>query len=119
MSEAEKTEEGTQVETASAEAMLEMILSKEDEVKTRIAKAESEALRLVEEAKLDAAAMKREAAIAKVGQDLRDKELENARKEAEKVSAEIGGQAQGIRAKGIEQVREAADIVTEAVLPRQ
>jgi len=46
-----------------AEAMLEMILNKEDEISRRMKEAEAEAEHVVEEAKLDAAAMKREATV--------------------------------------------------------
>ena len=54
-------------ELSSAEAMLEMILMKEDEIKQRIQRAENEGQRLVEEAKLDAAHKKRDAIAEDVG----------------------------------------------------
>jgi len=117
MAEAEKTEEVSPVELAPADTMLDMILAKEDEIKTRVTKADNGAQRMVEDAKLDASALKREAVTAEVGQDLREKELEKARKDAEKVRSEISAQAVQVKARGMERIEEAAKIVTQAVLP--
>jgi vacuolar-type H+-ATPase subunit H len=117
MAEPVKEAEGTKTELSSAEAMLEMILMKEDEIKQRTQRAENEAGRLVEEAKLDAAHKKREAIAEDVGQDLRDKGLTRAREEAEKVATEIAAQAEEIREKGMENVEDAIRIVIEGVLP--
>ena len=104
-------------ELSSAEEMLEMIVRKEDEIRSRINQAENEAQRVVEEAKLDAANKKRDAAAAEVGQDLRDKEIEKAEVEAGKVAAEIAAQADEIRNKGMDRVEDAIKIVIEGVLP--
>src|SRR5450759_4974641 len=83
-----------ETESSSAEAMLEMILMKEDEIKLRIQRAENESQRLVEEAKLDAAHKKREAVAGDIGLDLREKELEKAKVEAEKVAQEVWAQVE-------------------------
>ena len=104
-------------ELSSAEEMLERIVRKEDEIRKRLQKAEDESQRLVEEAKMDAANKKRDAAAAEVGQDLRDKEIEKAQVEAEKVAAEIASQADEIRKKGMDRVEDAIKIVIEGVLP--
>jgi len=104
-------------ELSSAEEMLEMIVRKEDEIRSRVNQAENEAQRVVEEAKLDAANKKRDAAAAEVGQDLRDKEIEKAQLEADKVAAEIASQADEIRKKGMDRVEDAIKIVIEGVLP--
>lgn len=104
-------------ELSSAEEMLEMIVRKEDEIRSRVNQAENEAQRVVEEAKLDAANKKRDAAAAEVGQDLRDKEIEKAEVEAGKVAAEIAAQADEIRKKGMDRVEDAIKIVIEGVLP--
>ncbi len=109
--------EGAGTERTSAEAMLEMILLKEDEIKRRIQRAENEAQRLVEEAKLDAAHRKREAISEDIGQDLREKELARAHAEAEKVTQEMSAQAESIGKKGMEHVDEAIKIVIDGVLP--
>ena len=109
--------EGAGAELTSAEAMLEMILLKEDEIKRRVQRAENEAQRLVEEAKLDAAHKKREAIREDIGQDLREKELARAHAEAEKVAREMSAQAESIRKKGMEHVDDAIRIVIEGVLP--
>ncbi len=113
--EAEATENET--ELSSAEAMLEMILMKEDEIKQRIQRAENEAQRVVEEAKLDSAHKKRESISEDVGSDLREKGLAKAREEAEKVTREIEAQAAEIRKKGMDKVEDAIRIVIEGVLP--
>ena len=113
--EAEATENET--ELSSAEAMLEMILMKEDEIKQRIQRAENEAQRVVEEAKLDSAHKKRESISEDVGSDLREKALAKAREEAEKVTREIEAQAAEIRKKGMDKVEDAIRIVIEGVLP--
>ena len=99
-------------ELSSAEEMLEMIVRKEDEIRSRINQAENEAQRVVEEAKLDAANKKRDAAAAEVGQDLRDKEIEKAEVEAGKVAAEIAAQADEIRKKGMDRVEDAIKIAS-------
>jgi vacuolar-type H+-ATPase subunit H len=104
-------------EPTSAEAMLEMILMKEDETKQRLHRAENEAQRLVEEAKLDAAHKKREASAEEVGLEIREKELTRANAEAEKITREISAQAEEIRSKGMEHVEDAIRIVIEGVLP--
>jgi vacuolar-type H+-ATPase subunit H len=113
----EETATANETELSSAEAMLEMILMKEDEIKQRVQRAENEAQRVVEEAKLDAAHKKREATNEDVGSDLREKELARAREEAGKVTREIEAQAAEIRAKGMEKVEDAIRIVIEGVLP--
>lgn len=113
----EKEEEVKPEELSVGERMLEAILLKEDDVRKQMARAETEAQRMVEGAKLDAAARKREATGGDVGTELRDRELEKARVEAERVSAEIAGQADEIRGKGLERVDEAIKIVIEGMLP--
>jgi hypothetical protein len=105
----EETATAKETELSSAEAMLEMILMKEDEIKQRVQRAENEAQRVVEEAKLDAAHKKREATNEDVGSDLREKELAKAREEA--------AQAAEIRTKGMEKVEDAIRVVIEGVLP--
>lgn len=117
MAEAIPQVEEPKAEISSAEAMLETIVSKEDEIRNRIAKAENEAQRVVEEAKLDAAGRKRDAAAEEVGEDLRNAEIAKARAEAEKLTKEIQQQADEIRKKGMERVEEAIRIVIEGVLP--
>ena len=112
-----EAEESAATESTSAEAMLEMILMKEDEIKQRVQRAENEAQRLVEEAKLDAAHKKREAVREDVGLDLREKELARANAEAEKVRQEMSAQAESIRKKGMEHVDDAIRVVIEGVLP--
>ncbi len=102
---------------SSPEAMLEMILMKEDEIKQRIRRAETEAQRMVEEAKLDAAHRKRESTSEEVGSEIRERELAKARQEADRVSREIAAEAERIRKKGMENVDEAIRIVIEGVLP--
>lgn len=109
--------EGAGTEPTSAEAMLEMILLKEDEIKQRVQRAENEAQRLVEEAKLDAAHKKREAISEDIGQDLRKKELAQAHAEAEKVTQAMSAQAESTRKKGMEHVDDAIRIVIEGVMP--
>ena len=117
MAEPEKVEEETKVELVSAEAMLEMILIKEDEIKSRVRQAENEAHRKVEEAKLDAAVIKREAVTGEVGGDLREKEVAGARAEAERVARDISEQAEQVRKKGMEHIEDAVKVVINAVLP--
>ena len=109
--------EGAGTESTSAEAMLEMILMKEDEIKQRIQRAENEAQRLVEEAKLDAAHKKREAISEDIGLELREKELARAHAEAEKVTQGMSAQAESIKKKGKEHVDDAIKIVIEGVMP--
>lgn len=104
-------------ELSSAEEMLELIVIKEDEIRQRIQRAEDDAQRMVEDAKLDAASKKREAAAVEVGQDIRDKALADARVEAEKITAEITAQAEELRKRGMERVEDAINIVIEGVLP--
>jgi vacuolar-type H+-ATPase subunit H len=104
-------------ELSSAEEMLEMIVAKEDEIRQGITRAENEAQRVVEEAKMDAAAKKREAASAEIGEDLRDRELAKAHEEARKVASDIEKQADEIRRKGMERVEDAIRVVIEGVLP--
>ncbi|MBU1669571.1 MAG: hypothetical protein KKF41_02190 [Actinobacteria bacterium] len=113
----EKEEEVKAAELSVGEQMLEAILLKEEETKRKIARAETEAQRVIEEAKLDAAARKRQATGGDVGAELRDRELEKARVEAERISAEIAAQADEIRKKGLERVDEAIKTVIEVVLP--
>jgi ferritin len=62
MAEATREIDEPRAELSSAEEMLEMIVMKEDEIRQQITRAENEAQRVVEEAKLDAAAKKRDAA---------------------------------------------------------
>ena len=115
-----KTAEGVeQVEAASssAEDMLEVILIKEDEVKQRVQRAENEAQRLVEEAKLDAAHVKRESGNEDIGAEIREKELARAAAEAEKVKRDVEAEAAELRKRGMERVDEAIRIVLEGVLP--
>lgn len=106
-----------ETESSPAEAMLEMILMKEDEIKVRVQRAENESQRLVEEAKLDAAHKKREAVAEDIGLDLREKELEKAKVEAEKVAQEVRAQVEEIRKKGKERFDDATKVVIEGVLP--
>jgi vacuolar-type H+-ATPase subunit H len=113
--EAESTEK--EPEVSSAEAMLEMILMKEDEIKVRIQRAENEAQRLVEEAKLDAAHKKRKAVAEDIGQDLREKELSKARLEAEEINRDVQAQVDEIKKKGTDHFEDAAKVVISGVLP--
>jgi vacuolar-type H+-ATPase subunit H len=113
--EAESTEK--EPEVSSAEAMLEMILMKEDEIKVRIQRAENEAQRLVEEAKLDAAHKKRKAVAEDIGQDLREKELSKARLEAEEINRDVQAQVDEIKKKGTDHFEDAAKVVIGGVLP--
>ncbi len=106
-----------ETEQPTPEAMLEMIIAKEDEIKKRFGRAEDEAQRLIEEAKLDASVLKREATSAEVGTEIREKELEKAREEAGRIAAGIEAQAEEIRKKGMERVDEAVRIVIEGVMP--
>jgi hypothetical protein len=117
MAEAIPEVEEPKEELSSAEAMLETIVAKEDEIRQRVLRAENEGQRAVEEAKLDAANKKREAAAVEVGEELREAELAKARSEVEKITAEIAQQAEDIRAKGMERVEDAIRIVIEGVLP--
>jgi vacuolar-type H+-ATPase subunit H len=117
MAEPDRKEVEAPAELVSAESMLEMIITKEDEIKSHISKAENEAQRKVEEAKLDAAVMKREAVTAVVGGDLREKEIAKAQVEGDRVSAEIGERAQKVREQGMENIEDAVKIVIDAVLP--
>lgn len=105
-------------ELITAEAMLELILSKEDEIRRRISKAELESGRMVEEAKLDAAAIKREAVTADIGRDLREKELAKAREEVRKIASDINLEAEKVKAEGMARIEEAVKLVLERVLPR-
>jgi vacuolar-type H+-ATPase subunit H len=117
MAKPKKAEEETPVELVSAEAMLEMILAKEDEIKSRVRKAENEAQRKLEEAKLDTTVIKREAVTAEVGGDLREKEIAKAHAEAERLAGEISEQAEQVRKKGMEHIEDAVKVVIDAVLP--
>jgi len=110
-------EEAEETETTSAEAMLEMIVMKEDEIKRRVARAENDAQMMVEEAKLDAASKKRQAATSEVGTDIRDKEMERAGVEADKIAAETAARCEEIKAKGLTHLDEAVRIVVDGVLP--
>lgn len=112
-----EAEAAQQPDASSPEAMLEMILMKEDEIKQRISRAETEAQRIVEDAKLDAAHKKREQAAEDIGSDIRDKELARAREEAERVTGEMTARAEEIRKSGMEHVDEAIRIVIDGVLP--
>lgn len=112
-----ETAEEDQPAKSSAEAMLEIILMKEDETKKRLQRAENEAQRMVEEAKLDAAHKKRQAIAEDIGKELKEKELARAKAEAEKVTREIAAQAEEVREKGMEHVDDAIRIVIEGVLP--
>ena len=117
MAEPERKEEKAPAELVSAETMLEMILVKEDEIKSRLRKAEMEGQRKVEEAKLDAGVIKREAVTAEVGGDLREKEIAKAREEAARVAGEISERAEQVGKKGMEHTEDAVKIVIDAVLP--
>ena len=112
-----ETAEEDQPAKSSAEAMLEIILMKEDETKKRLQRAENEAQRMVEEAKLDAAHKKRQAIAEDIGKELKEKELARAKAEAEKVTREIAAQAEEVRETGMEHVDDAIRIVIEGVLP--
>lgn len=104
-------------EVPTAEVMLEMVILKEDEIEKRVRRARSEAERLIEDAKLDAAAIKREAQTVVVGENLREEALDKARAEAEKAEAELAAQADEVRRKGAEQIEKAVSIVMDGVLP--
>lgn len=109
-------EKGTEI--SSAEAMLEMILMKEDDISQRVYRVESESQRQVEEAKLDAAHRKREVVAEEIGGDLREKELAKAHAEVEKISQDVQAQVREIKEKGKEHFDDAAKVVIEAVLPK-
>jgi len=113
---AEAAEKGTEI--SSAEAMLEMILMKEDEIIQRVYRIESEAQRQVEEAKLDAAHKKREVVAEDIGEDLREKELAKAHAEVERIAQEVQAQVEEIKKKGKEHFDEAAKAVIEGVIPK-
>lgn len=104
-------------ESASSEAMLEMIIMKEEEVRKRIENAEKESELMVEEAKLDAARVRREASSVEVGSDIREEEMEKAQREAGEIAAKAAAEAEQVKAKGMEHVEEAVGIVIEGVLP--
>jgi vacuolar-type H+-ATPase subunit H len=104
-------------EATSPEALLELILSKEDEIKQRVRDAQTEADRLVEEAKLEASMIKRDAAAAEVGTDIKEKELAKAQAEAERLVEEIGRQADDIREKGSARMNDAVAMLIKSVLP--
>lgn len=61
------------IEATSPEALLELILTKEDEIKQRVRDAQTESDRIVEEAKLEASMIKRDAAASEVGTDIKEK----------------------------------------------
>ncbi len=104
-------------ESTSPEALLELILGKEDDIKQKMRNAESESDRMVEEAKLEASMIKRDAAAAEVGTDLKEKELAKAREEADRLVEQIGQQAEEIRARGNARMGEAVTILLKSVLP--
>jgi vacuolar-type H+-ATPase subunit H len=83
----------------------------------RIQRAENEAQRLVEEAKLDAAHKKREAVAEDIGQDLREKELAKARQEAEEINRDVQAQVEQIKKEGKNHFEDAAKVVIDGVLP--
>lgn len=117
MADAARGAEEPKAELSSAEEMLELIVIKEDEIKARIQRAEDDAQRQIEEAKLDAATRKREAAAVEVGDDIREKTLADARAEAGKITAEVTAQADELRKRGMERVDDAVKMVIEGVLP--
>ncbi|MBU4241297.1 MAG: hypothetical protein KKH73_04340 [Actinobacteria bacterium] len=117
--EAAEVGEAPVAEGASAEAMLEMIINKEEEIARRMKRAEADAQRVIEEAKLDAAARKREATSAEIGQEMREKELEKANREARRIASEAEEEAGRIRVHGKEHIDEAVKVVIDGVLPPQ
>lgn len=108
----EKTEEGYH----TAQAILEMIMRKEDEVRRRIKEAQEEAKRRVEEAKLDAVVLKREAVSAELKEEMREKELAKAREEVERLISEAKSRAEEIRSMGEEQLTKAVQTILAGVL---
>lgn len=114
---AETTMETAPAESTSPEALLELILSKEDDIQRRVKSAETESGGMVEKAKLEASMIKRDAAAAEVGTDLKESELAKAREEARRLVEEIGRQADEIRRKGNARLDEVVDVVLKSVLP--
>ena len=111
------TEKNNEIGGEPAEAMLEMILRKEEETKSRIEQAKTDAQRMVEEAKMDAANEKRKAVSEEIGADLRKEKLADADRQAVEIVEQSKVEAERIRQKGEEQVKEAVDIVIRRVLP--
>lgn len=115
--EPEKMEEQAVAPGATAEAMLEMIINKEDEIARRIQHAEADVQRFVEEAKLDAAALRRRADSAEMGDELREKELEKANREARRLVSQAEEKAERVRTLSKERIEQAVKIVIDGVLP--
>jgi len=117
MVENENRNQESSMDNVDAEALLDLIVAKEEEIRARIKKAEHEAERLIEEAKLDASVLRREAREAEIGEDMRESELERARIEAEKVTREIEVEAEEIKVKGMKNIDEAVSLIMKYVLP--
>lgn len=101
----------------TAEAMLDMIIRKEDETRIHIQEAESESARLIEEAKMDAAAKKQKAVSAEVGSELREKKLAEAQEKAGEIIEKSQAEAAEIKERGEEQIEKAVNIVMDRILP--
>jgi vacuolar-type H+-ATPase subunit H len=96
---------------------IESILNKEDAIKDRIERAEKEAGRLIDDAKMDAAVIKRKAMAKEVGMDVREQELARASEEAEEAASVILAQADKIKSDAMGHIEKAVDIIVSKVLP--
>ncbi|MDD5448175.1 MAG: V-type ATPase subunit subunit G family protein [Actinomycetota bacterium] len=116
MAEAKVNKEEIKEGYHAAQAILEMIMRKEEEIRRRVKEAQEEASRRVEEAKLDAAVLKREAVSAELKQEMREKELAKAKKEVERLISEAKSRAEEIRSMGEEQLNDAVQMILEGIL---
>lgn len=106
-----------QASEMSAETMLELIVNKEDDIKRRLKQSQVDSERMVEEAKFDAASIKRTASSEPLGGELRTKALEQAKVDAAQIEKDIAAKADQLRATGLERVDDAVKVVIDAVLP--
>ena len=93
------------------------ILAKESEIRTKTQEERKKADRRVEDAKGKAGEIKRKATLEEVGRDLYEAEMAKARKEAEKIEASVGTEAEKIKEDGIKNLEKAVDLIVKSVIP--
>lgn len=93
-----------------------LIQAKEAEIRKKTSQERARAERIIEDAKGEAAAIKRKATLEDIGRDVYDRIISSAREEAEKIEKSTAEEVEKVKRQGEENLSRAVDFIVESVL---
>jgi flagellar biosynthesis/type III secretory pathway protein FliH len=93
-----------------------LIQAKEAEIRKKTNQERSRAERIIEDAKGEAAAIKRKATLEDIGRDVYDRIIASAREEAEKLERSTAEEVERVKKEGERNLPKAVDFIVESVI---